>query len=212
MEPAPAPAPIPVVESAAEQPQEVQPVIVVKPEAEVQPVIVVKPEADVSNNVADDKKEVTVETDDGRGVQESGSSLIPSIINMMNTIVGAGTISLPSSFLISGLGGGTILMVISVILSLFGAHYLSAASIYAKDGAYGGVGTKVVNRGVGIAADLFMIVFDFGIAIGYSNIVFAQTIEVAANFMGKHVDEIIGWKPVSSRWIDRISICYHSHL
>ena len=180
----PATAPIPVVEKVAEQPQEVQPVIVVKTQTEV------------LNNVVDDKKEVTVETDDGRGVQESGSSLMPSIINMMNTIVGAGTISLPSSFLISGLGGGTILMVISVILSLYGAHYLSAASIYAKDGSYGGVGSKVVNHSVGIAADLFMILFDFGIAIGYSNIVFAQTIEVAANLMDKSVDDIIGWKPV----------------
>ena len=180
MEPAPAPA----VELAVEQPKEAQPEIAVKPEIEV------------PNNVVEDKKEVTVVTDDGRGVQETGSSLMPSIINMMNTIVGAGTISLPSSFLISGLGGGTILMVISVILSLFGAHYLSAASIYAKDSAYGGVGTKVVNRGVGIAADLFMIVFDFGIAIGYSNIVFAQTIEVAANWMDKPLNDIIGWKPV----------------
>ena len=180
------PAPTPVTNPAVEQPQEVQ------------PVVVVKTETNEPNNVVEEKKEVVLETDDGRGVQESGSSLMPSIINMMNTIVGAGTISLPSSFLISGLGGGTILMVVSVILSLFGAHYLSAASIYAKDGSYGGVGTKVVNRGVGIAADLFMILFDFGIAVGYSNIVFAQTVEVASNLLGKPLAEVEQWKPVGT--------------
>lgn len=183
---------MPVAEPVAATPVE-EPVAPVA--APVEPAV--EPTVEVAAAPEQPPMDVAVVNCDEKGVQETGSSLTPSIINMMNTIVGAGTISLPSSFLISGLGGGAILMVISVILSLYGAHYLSAASIYAKDGAYGGVGSKVVNRAVGMAADIFMIVFDFGIAIGYSNIVFAQTVEVASNWTGIPLADVEKWKPVS---------------
>ena len=96
--------------------------------------------------------------------QEKGATFLSSVINMMNTIIGAGTISLPNTMMISGIAGGGILLVISLLLSLIGAHFLSAASIYTKEDSYGFIGRKVVNPVVGYVADFFMILFDFGIS------------------------------------------------
>ena len=122
--------------------------------------------------------------------QEEGSKLAASIINMMNTIIGAGTISLPNTIMISGIGGGAIMIVLSLILSLIGAHYLSTAAIYTKEDSYGFIGRKVVNPTVGYVADFFMILFDFGISVGYMNILFSQTMDLAAIAMKTTVSDL----------------------
>ena len=110
------------------------------------------------------------------------ASLRSSIINMMNTIIGAGTISLPSTVLDGGIIGAGLLLLVSLILSLYGAHYLSAASIYTQEDSYGYIGKKLINNACGYAADFFMILFDFGISIGYCNIVFGQTVDLVASY------------------------------
>ena len=117
-----------------------------------------------------------------------------SIVNMMNTIIGAGTISLPNTMMISGIAGGGILLIISLLLSLVGAHYLSASSIYTKEDSYGFIGRKLVNPAVGYVADFFMILFDFGISVGYYNIVQSQTMDLLASFLHKAVEELTTWK------------------
>lgn len=130
-----------------------------------------------------------------------GSSLMPSIINMMNTIIGAGTISLPSTILDGGIIGGGLLLLISLILSLYGAHYLSAASIYTQEDSYGFIGKKLINKGCGYAADFFMILFDFGIAIGYCNIVFGQTVDLISSYTNYTWDVVN-----NNKWVSKVTI------
>ena len=75
------------------------------------------------NIVMTEKKPMELEETPYMSTQEEGSKLAASIINMMNTIIGAGTISLPNTIMISGIGGGAIMIVLSLNLSLIGAHY-----------------------------------------------------------------------------------------
>lgn len=125
-----------------------------------------------------------------------GSSLLPSIINMMNTIIGAGTISLPSTILDGGIIGAGLLLLVSLILSLYGAHYLSASAIYTNEDSYGFIGKKLINKGCGYAADFFMVLFDFGISIGYCNIVFGQTVDLVSSYTS------LSWDVVNNnKWV-----------
>ena len=41
-----------------------------------------------------------------------------------------------------------------------------------------------MNKTVGYIADIFMILFDFGISVGYMNISFGQTVDLISNFSG----------------------------
>lgn len=111
----------------------------------------------------------------------TGASLGSSIINMMNTIVGAGTLSLPCTIMDGGIVGAGLLLILSLALSLVGAHYLVVASAYTNEDSYGFIGRKLVSKGTGYFADFFMILFDFGICVGYCNIVFSQTTDLVHN-------------------------------
>ena len=63
-------------------------------------------------------------------VQTEGSTLIASVLNMMNTIVGAGVLSLPLTVKKSGLIGTIVVLGCSLFLSLEGAKMLSTAAVY----------------------------------------------------------------------------------
>ena len=110
--------------------------------------------------------------------QEEGATLSSSIINMMNTIVGAGVLSIPSTFKNAGLIGSLLLLALSLFLSLYGARFLSLSAVYTKEESYGFIGAKVSSYAVGVAADIFMIVFDFGVSIAYFIILFSQAIDL----------------------------------
>ena len=148
------------------------------------------PDNATEENKVDSKSEETFYM----STQNDGASLTSSIINMMNTIIGAGTISLPNTMMISGIAGGGILLIISLLLSLVGAHYLSASSIYSKEDSYGFIGKKIVNPVIGNVADFFMILFDFGISVGYYNIVLSQTMDLLGSFLKKTVEELSSWQ------------------
>lgn len=70
-------------------------------------------------------------------VQNDGSSLGSSVVNMMNTIVGAGVLSIPSTVKKSGIVGAFLLLALSLYLSLEGAKMLSTVSIYTRAESYG---------------------------------------------------------------------------
>ena len=150
----------------------------------------------IPDNATEQESKVNLESEETfyMSTQNDGASLISSIVNMMNTIIGAGTISLPNTMMISGIAGGGILLVVSLLLSLVGAHYLSASSIYSKEDSYGFIGRKVVNPVIGYIADFFMILFDFGISVGYYNIVLSQTMDLLASFLERTVSELSSWQ------------------
>ena len=142
-------------------------------------------EAKVNVNGDEETKAIEIgekETPMGEEVYTStGASLGSSIVNMMNTIVGAGTLSLPCTIMDGGIVGAGLLLILSLALSLLGAHYLVVASAYTREDSYGFIGRRLVNKGTGYFADFFMILFDFGICVGYCNIVFSQTTDLVHN-------------------------------
>ena len=76
-------------------------------------------------------------------VQTEGSTLIASVLNMMNTIVGAGVLSIPLTVKKAGLVGSFIVLACSLFLSLEGAKMLSTAAVYTKAESYGMVANKL---------------------------------------------------------------------
>ena len=153
-----------------------------------------------------EKKVDVEESSNYTGTQETGASFTSSVINMMNTIIGAGTLSLPSTVMDAGIGGAGLLLLVSLCLSLVGAHYLSAAAIYTKEDSYGFIGRRLLNKTVGYIADFFMVLFDFGISVGYCNIVFSQTVDLISNIFHIELSVVQGNLWVTSGWIVSIVV------
>lgn len=174
---------------------------VVSVEKKVEPITPTHVEVDNSKEA---KKEENTEESEYSTFSSTGSTFISSILNMTNTIIGAGTLSLPSTILDGGIIGAGLLLLCSLILSLFGAHYLVTASVYTKEDSYGFIGRKAVNKTVGYISDIFMILFDFGISVGYMNISFGQTVDLISNFSG------IAWETVNNhKWVCFLARTYH---
>ena len=117
-------------------------------------------------------------------VQTEGSSLVPSILNMMNTIVGAGVLSIPLTVKKAGLIGSFILLACSLFLSLEGAKMLSTAAVYTKAESYGMVANKLNQPFMGVLGDWAMIIFDLGVSVAYLIILFSQVKDLIGNWFG----------------------------
>ena len=117
-------------------------------------------------------------------VQTEGSSLVPSILNMMNTIVGAGVLSIPLTVKKAGLVGSFIVLACSLFLSLEGAKMLSTAAVYTKAESYGMVANKLNQPFMGILGDWAMIIFDLGVSVAYMIILFSQAMDLIENWGG----------------------------
>ena len=117
-------------------------------------------------------------------VQTEGSTLIASVLNMMNTIVGAGVLSLPLTVKKSGLIGTIVVLGCSLYLSLEGAKMLSTAAVYTKAESYGMVANKLNQHGMGILGDWAMIILVLGVCVAYFIILFSQVLDLAENWLG----------------------------
>ena len=117
-------------------------------------------------------------------VQNDGSSLGSSVVNMMNTIVGAGVLSIPSTVKKSGIVGAFLLLALSLYLSLEGAKMLSTVSIYTRAESYGMVAKKLNQPLMGALGDWAMIVFVLGISVAYFIILFSQVMDLIENWFG----------------------------
>ena len=117
-------------------------------------------------------------------VQTEGSTLIASVLNMMNTIVGAGVLSLPLTVKKSGLIGTIVVLGCSLYLSLEGAKMLSTAAVYTKAESYGMVVNKLNQHGMGILGDWAMIILVLGVCVAYFIILFSQVLDLAENWFG----------------------------
>ena len=128
--------------------------------------------------------------------QEDGSSLRASVLNMMNTIIGAGVLSIPNTVRKAGLLGSFILLFVSLYLSLEGAHMLCSTAVYTKQDSYGFIAKKLGIPKVGLIGDIAMIVFDLGVAVAYLIVSFQQFIDLANAWLGISMDTLNVWKPV----------------
>lgn len=122
--------------------------------------------------------------------QPDGASLGSSIINMMNTIVGAGVLSIPSTVKNAGLIGSFLLLALSLYLSIEGARMLSMSAVYTKEESYGLIGKKLSSNVVGVIGDVAMIVFDFGVSVAYFIILFSQVKDLLVAWCGLTVETV----------------------
>ena len=116
------------------------------------------------------------------GQHQSGSSEVPTpshvgasvasgVLNMSNTILGAGMLALPHALAQSGLLVGLLLLALFAALSLLGLHLVSAAADLAgRPSSFYAVAEKAVP-GSGMLIDAAIAVKCFGVATAYLIIV-----------------------------------------
>lgn len=125
-----------------------------------------------------------------------GASFNSTIINIVNTVIGAGVLSMGFCVRQGGLLGSILLILAVVIPSQFTLYYCSAASLYTGTGVYGLLGTKLFNRAVGVLSDIFVILLSFGVCSAYMGITFQQTSDTLIDYC--HVSETF---MDSNRWV-----------
>ena len=103
-----------------------------------------------------------------------GSSFISTVINTINTVIGAAIISIAYSISISGVWGALVLLIAVLVPSLLTSYYMSCATLYSNEDIYGKIGRRLVNNAVGVLADISLVILDFGIDVAYMNIGFNQ--------------------------------------
>lgn len=161
------------------------------------PVVEVKPDS-ANDTIATQKAEEKPQTNEVfyMSTQEKGATLMSSMTNMVNSIIGAGVLSIPSTVRKAGIVGSFILLSLSLYLSLEGAHMLSDTSVYTKEDSYGSIGKKVGVAAAGLIGDISMIVFDLGISVAYLLILFQQTIDLLHSWCHIAVETLATWKPL----------------
>ena len=103
-----------------------------------------------------------------------GSSFISTVINTINTVIGAAIISIAYSIRISGVWGAIVMVIVVLVPSLITSYYMSCATLYSNEDIYGKIGTRLVNNAVGILADISLVILDLGIDVAYMKVLFNQ--------------------------------------
>lgn len=132
----------------------------------------------VSENAATEKP-ADVASADGVKAWENASSFqgagfMSTVINTINTVIGAAIISIAYSIKISGVWGAIVLIIAVLIPSLITSYYMSVCTEYTGEIIYGKIGEKLYNKAVGIIANIFLMILDFGIDVAYMNVLFNQ--------------------------------------
>ena len=97
-----------------------------------------------------------------------------TVINTINTVIGAAIISIAYSISISGVWGAIVMVIVVLVPSLITSYYMSCATLYSNEDIYGKIGKRLVNNVVGVLADISLVILDFGIDVAYMNIGFNQ--------------------------------------
>lgn len=108
----------------------------------------------------------------------TGATFNSTVINIINTIIGAGVLSIAYSIMKAGVLGSVLMIIAVFVPSVFTAYYLSVTSIYTNEAIYGSVGTKLCNKLIGGLSDFSLILLDFGIDVAYMNVLFNQVIDI----------------------------------
>ena len=129
-----------------------------------------KKEGGIEENNKD--KDDTLEWKDPKSIP--GSSFISTVINTINTLIGAAIISIAYSIRISGVWGAIVMVIVVLVPSLITSYYMSCATLYSNEDIYGKIGRRLVNNAVGILADISLVILDLGIDVAYMNVLFNQ--------------------------------------
>lgn len=108
----------------------------------------------------------------------AGATFNSTVVNIINTIIGAGVLSIAYSIMKAGILGSILMIIVIFVPSVFTAYYLSVTSIYTNEAIYGSVGTKLCNKLIGGLSDFSLILLDFGIDVAYMSVLFNQVIDI----------------------------------
>ena len=117
------------------------------------------------------------------------ASFMSSVINIINTVIGAGILSIAFSIMRAGVFGSSLLILVILLPSLLTSYYLSVATVYTGEAIYGDVGTKLCNKFVGISTNITQVLLDFGIDIAYMMVLFNQIVDIARELFGVELSE-----------------------
>lgn len=107
-----------------------------------------------------------------------GASFTSTAINVINTIIGAGILSIPSTIHNTGIVGSFLLLITSLILSLFGAYYLIVASHYTKKDSFGEIADLLYGKTVKALSNFTIIIYQLGVSTAYFVILFEQVLDL----------------------------------
>ena len=107
-----------------------------------------------------------------------GATFYSTAVNVINTIIGAGILSIPLTIHNTGIIGSFLLLFTSLILSLFGAYYLIVASHYTKKDSFGEIADLLYGKTVKALSNLTIVVYQLGVSTAYFVILFEQVLDL----------------------------------
>ena len=117
------------------------------------------------------------------------SSFLTSVMNIINTVIGAGILSIAFSIMKAGVFGSILLILVILIPSILTSYYLSVASVYSNESNYGDIGTKLCGKSVGLFADFSLVMINFGIDVAYMNVFFSQVMDIIKEVFKLNLDD-----------------------
>ena len=137
--------------------------------------------------------------------QELGASYQSTMVNVVNTIIGAGILSIPSTIHSTGIIGSFLFLFGSLLISLLGGFYLIVAAAYTKRDSFGEIAYALYGPTVKLLANLTVIIYEMGVSvpgdisvIGSENDLFAEyntislsTIDTGGDLMGRRAWELL---------------------
>ncbi|KAI9904195.1 hypothetical protein N3K66_000724 [Trichothecium roseum] len=129
-----------------------------------------------------------------RGRKDGGyqgqASMLSSIVNLLNTIIGAGTLAMPSVFAHTGIMLGIILIVWSGLTSAFGLYLQTRCARYLDRGSSSFFALSLITYpNASVFFDLAIAIKCFGVGVSYMIIIGDLMPGVALGF-AEHADEL----------------------
>ena len=112
------------------------------------------------------------------------ASFSSCVFNVANQIIGAGILTIPYSIHGAGVYGSALMLLLSFVLSLLSAHYLTIASEYTRKDTYGGISSVLCRPWVSVFSDVSLTFFNFGTSVSYAIILYDQVDDLLASWVG----------------------------
>jgi amino acid permease len=105
----------------------------------------------------------------GSGSPVSGATIRSSVINLMNTIIGAGILAMPFAFKSNGVLLGLTIIVISGIAASLGLYFQGISSLYLPKGSNASFFSvaKITYPSLAVVFDIAIAIKCFGVGVSY---------------------------------------------
>ncbi|KAL0205476.1 hypothetical protein P9112_000783 [Eukaryota sp. TZLM1-RC] len=110
----------------------------------------------------DETKKLVSFSDDSLHVESKGASLFSSTVNLTNTIVGAGVLTIPHAFLDTGAALGIMLLLFVCFFSSFGMYFLTVCCEITGAFSYKAIGKKSMGNAMGYVVEFVVGVTTIG--------------------------------------------------